>query len=81
VVRRDHYYAKPRKEQGALGSRVGRPERLAQLLFASGDVRDVLGTVRRYTDAVTGDGVADLRLAAPFVRAVVGTDTYLDQLW
>jgi hypothetical protein len=65
----------------ALGSRVGRPERLVQLLFVSGDVRDVLGTVRRYTDAVTGDGVADLRLAAPFVRAVVGTDTYLDQLW
>jgi hypothetical protein len=30
---------------------------------------------------VTGDVVADLRLAVPFVGAVIGTGTYLDQLW
>jgi hypothetical protein len=29
---------------------------------------------------VTGDGIADLHLAAPFFRTVVGTDRYVDQL-
>jgi hypothetical protein len=70
-----------RGEQIPLGSRVGGPERLAQLLFVSGDVRDALPRVRSYGDAVTRDGLADLHLAAPFFRTVVGTDKYLDQLW
>jgi hypothetical protein len=71
----------PRTEQMPLGSRVGGRERLVQLLFVSGDVREALCKVRQYTDAVTDDGLAELHLAAPFVRTVVGTDTYIDQLW
>jgi hypothetical protein len=70
-----------RGEQMPLGSRVGGAERLVQLLFVSGDVRDSLPTVGEYTDAVTRDGLADLHLVAPFLRTVVGTDKYLDQLW
>jgi hypothetical protein len=68
-------------EQMPLGSRVGGSERLVQLLFVSGDVRDALPSVRQYADAVTRDGLAGLHLAAPFLRTVVGTDKYLDQLW
>lgn len=65
----------------SLGSPGGDVNRLVQLLFVGGDVRDALPAVRRYTDRLAADGVADLLLAAPFLRTVVGTDTYTDQLW
>ena len=51
------------------------------MLFVRGDVRDALAAVRAYTDRVEADGLATTRLAAPFFRTVVGTDTYVDQLW
>jgi hypothetical protein len=71
----------PRDVPMDLGSPAGGKNRLVQLLFVDGDVRDVLPRVRAYTDAVEAGGLADLRLAAPFFRTVVGTDTYVDQLW
>jgi hypothetical protein len=40
-----------------------------------------LPALRDYTDAVEAGGLADTRLVAPFFRTVVGTDTYVDQLW
>ncbi len=64
-----------------LGSRAGGPERLVQLLFVRGDVRHTLDGLHDYTQAVEGAGLADTRLVAPFVRTVIGTDTYVDQLW
>lgn len=64
-----------------LGSRAGGPERLTQLLFVSGDVRQALEPIRDYTERVEKLGLADTRLVAPFFRTVVGTDTYVDQLW
>jgi hypothetical protein len=64
-----------------LGSRAGGPERLLQLFFLHGDVKDELARLRAYTDAVEAAGLADLRLAAPFLKTVVGTDRYTDQLW
>jgi hypothetical protein len=63
-----------------LGTRAGGPERLVQLLFVAGDVRASLEGVREYTAAVEAEGLADVRLAAPFYRTVIGTDTYVDQL-
>jgi hypothetical protein len=63
-----------------LGSRAGGPERLVQLLFVDGDVRESLAAVRDYTGMLEGQGLADTRLVAPFFRTVVGTDTYVDQL-
>jgi hypothetical protein len=63
-----------------LGTRAGGPERLVQLLFVAGDVRSVLGPLRDYTSAVEAAGLADARLVAPFLRTIVGTDTYVDQL-
>lgn len=64
-----------------LGSRAGGPERLVQLFFLHGDVRESLDPVRAYTDALASQGLADVRLAAPFFRTVPGTDKYVDELW
>jgi len=63
-----------------LGSPAGGTDRLVQLLFVAGDVGEAVERVRAYTEAVEGDGSATLLLAAPFLRTVVGTDTYVDQL-
>jgi hypothetical protein len=71
----------PRNVPMDLGSRAGGPERLVQLLFVAGDVQAALVRVRSYTDAVESRGVATLHLAAPFFRTIVGTDTYVDELW
>jgi hypothetical protein len=64
-----------------LGSPAGGPERLLQLCFVRGDVRDMLHRLRAYTDRVEAAGLADTRLVAPFLRTVVGTDRYVDELW
>ena len=62
-----------------LGSPAGGPNRLCQLLFVRGDVRQVLERVRAYTEAVSV--YADIRLVAPFFATVVGTDKYAEELW
>ena len=64
-----------------LGSAGGGRNRLVQLFFVGGDVRDEVSDLRAYTDAVQASGMADILLVAPFFRTVVGTDTYVDQLW
>ncbi len=74
--------ANPAQDQPMdLGTAAGGPERLAQMLFVRGDVTNALERVRTYTDAAEAAGLADLRLAAPFLRTVLGTDTYADELW
>jgi hypothetical protein len=64
-----------------LGSKAGGPERLLQLFFLHGDVRDSLDRLRAYTDALASEDLADVHLAAPFFRTVPGTDKYVDELW
>ncbi len=71
----------PRNVPMDLGSKAGGPERLLQMMFVRGDVRDTLAAVRAYTDRVEGEGLATTHLVAPFFRTVVGTDTYVDELW
>jgi hypothetical protein len=71
----------PRDVPMDLGSPAGGANRLVQLLFVDGDVAEVLDPVRAYTDAVEAEGLGRLQLAAPFFSTVVGTDTYVDQLW
>ena len=41
----------------------------------------VLDVERAYTAAVERSGLADTRLVAPFLKTIVGTDTYIDELW
>ncbi len=64
-----------------LGTPAGGPERLVQIFFIDGDVTASLPGLRAYTDAVAEAGLADVHLVAPFFRTVVGTDTYVDELW
>ena len=71
----------PRDVPMDLGSKAGGPERLLQLMFVRGDVRDALDGVRAYTQSIESEGLATTRLVAPFFRTVVGTDTYVDELW
>jgi hypothetical protein len=63
-----------------LGSPAGGTGRLVQVLFVGGDTEGALDAVRAYADQVEAGHLADLRLAAPFLRTVVGTDIYVDQL-
>jgi hypothetical protein len=51
------------------------------MFFVRGDVRDALPPLRAYTDGIERDDLATVRLVAPFFRTVVGTDTYVDELW
>ena len=71
----------PKNTPMDLGSHSGGPNRLCQLLFCRGDVRDVLGRVHAYTEQIEQDGLADIRLVAPFFATQVGTDKYTDELW
>jgi hypothetical protein len=64
-----------------LGSPAGGPNRACQLFFVRGDVQGALDGLRAYTEAVEAQGLADVRLVAPFCATVVGTDTYVDELW
>jgi hypothetical protein len=63
-----------------MGAGPGGPTRFCQLFFLDSDPRPALGRLRAYAQAVRDAGVAELRLAAPFIKTIVGTDTYLDQL-
>ncbi|HWS47087.1 MAG TPA: hypothetical protein VN636_14565 [Acidimicrobiia bacterium] len=71
----------PRDVPMDLGSKAGGPERLCQLLFVSGDMRDAVTRMHDFTEAVSVDGLATAHLVAPFYRTVVGTDRYVDELW
>ena len=65
----------------SLGSPGGQENRLCQLFFVGGDVRETLPRFRAYTERLEADGIAANRLVAPFLRTNVGTDDYVDQLW
>lgn len=71
----------PKEVPMDLGTRAGGPERLCQLFFVKGDVRDSLDRFRRYTDAVEAAGLATTLLVAPFFETEIGTDKYADELW
>ncbi|HKY13331.1 MAG TPA: hypothetical protein VJM33_00300 [Microthrixaceae bacterium] len=64
-----------------LGSGPGTPARSLQLFFSDEDPATVWDRVRDYGAAIDASGVATVRLAAPFIPTVIGTDTYTDQLW
>ncbi len=49
--------------------------------FLHGDPTEAVAKVRTYTEAVEAAGLATLRLAAPFFATVIGTDTYVDELF
>ena len=69
------------RADGRSASPGGQENRLCQLFFVGGDVRAALPRFRAYTDRLAAEDIADTLLVAPFLRTVVGTDTYVDQLW
>jgi hypothetical protein len=65
----------------ALGSPGGEENRVCQLFFVGGDVRGELDRLHAYTDGIEKAGIADVLLAAPFLRTSAGTDKYVDEIW
>jgi hypothetical protein len=64
-----------------LGTTAGGPERLCQLFFLHGDVRDTIERFKTYTAAIEAQGLATVQLVAPWFATVIGTDKYVDELW
>lgn len=75
----------PKGEEGRapmeLGTGPGTRARSMQLLFLSEDPRDCWDRIVEYGARVEESGLATVRLAAPFVPTIPGTDTYTDRLW
>lgn len=75
----------PKGEEGNapmdLGTGPGTRSRSLHLLFLRADPRDCWDRVREHCARVEESGLATVRLAAPFVPTIPGTDTYTDQLW
>jgi hypothetical protein len=63
-----------------LGSGPGDETRFAQLFFLDDHPGDTLERLKAYGDRVREAGIAELQLAAPFIKTVVGTDKYVDEL-
>ena len=64
-----------------LGSGPGTKARSMHLLFLQADPREAWDRIRAYADAVDASGLATVRLVAPWIPTIPGTDTYTDQLW
>ncbi len=65
----------------SLGSAGGTDDRIVQLAFVEGAPDDTWDWFRSYAGVIARTGKATVTFAAPFFAAVVGTDTYLDELW
>jgi hypothetical protein len=64
-----------------LGTPPGGPDRTLQLFFLESDPRDVWDRFVDYAARIDASGLATVGFVAPFLKTVVGTDTYTDQLW
>jgi hypothetical protein len=75
----------PKGEEGRapmeLGTGPGTRSRSMQLLFLHSDPRDCWDRVVEYAARVEESGLATVRMAAPFIPTIPGTDIYTDQLW
>jgi hypothetical protein len=65
----------------SLGADGGSGDRLVQLAFLEDDPVGCWQAFRDYAGAIDASGNATVTFAAPFLRTVVGTDTYTDKLW
>ena len=75
----------PKGEEGnapmKLGTGPGTRQRSMQLMFLTSEPTAAWDRIQDYTDRVEESGLATVRLAAPFIPTIPGTDTYTDQLW
>jgi hypothetical protein len=75
----------PKGEEGnapmELGTGPGTKARSMQLLFLTDEPSAAWDRVQDYTTRIEDSGLAEVRLVAPFIPTIPGTDTYTDQLW
>jgi len=64
-----------------LGTGPGTRARSMQLMFLSDEPSAAWDRIQEYAARVEESGLATVRLVAPFVPTIPGTDTYTDQLW
>ena len=64
-----------------LGTGPGTRARSMQLMFLQDHPTAAWDRVQEYAARVEESGLATVRLAAPFIPTIPGTDTYTDQLW
>ena len=64
-----------------LGTGPGTRSRSMQLMFVQDEPAAAWPLVRDYAARVGESGLATVRLVAPFIPTIPGTDTYTDQLW
>ena len=64
-----------------LGTGPGTRQRSLQMMFCKGDPRDDWDTVIAAVERIDAAGPAAVRLVAPFIPTIPGTDSYTDELW
>ena len=64
-----------------LGTGPGTRQRSMQLMFLTTEPEQAWDRIQDYAARVDESGLATVRLAAPFIPTIPGTDTYTDQLW
>jgi hypothetical protein len=64
-----------------LGTGPGTRQRSMSLLFLTDDPRNQMPLLEKYAALVNDSGLATVRLVAPFIPTIPGTDIYTDQLW
>jgi hypothetical protein len=64
----------------SLGTSGGSSDRILQLVFIEADPADVWDLFHAYAKVVDESGKGAVTFAAPFIKTVVGTDTYVDEL-
>ena len=64
-----------------LGTGPGTRARSMQLLFLTSEPTAMWARVQDYAARIDESGLGTVRLAAPFIPTIPGTDEYTDQLW
>lgn len=76
---------KPESREGEapmdLGTDPGGPERQTQVFFLDEKPEASWNRFRAYAKAIDESGFGTVRWAGPFYPTIVGTDTYIDELW
>jgi len=70
-----------RESPMSLGTTGGDENRVLQLCFLTEEPDQCWDAFRQYGDDIDAGGAGRVTFAAPFIPTVIGTDTYLDQLW
>ncbi|MGE0878734.1 MAG: hypothetical protein AB7L13_07585 [Acidimicrobiia bacterium] len=65
----------------SLGTNGGTLDRVLQICFVEGDIRQCWGKFKAYAAAIEATGKGKVSFAAPFFRTKTGSDNYVNDLW